>query len=71
MTRWKREWEVTLFIKETEGDETSTQPWYNPIDIKQLLELSLRTGAKMRDLEVFQIHVDSPKECYIEDEVPF
>ncbi len=69
-TRRIRDWEVTLFIEETEGVE-ATQPWYQPGDIKDLLQHAFHKAGRMRDLRIKHIHVDPPKEPHYEQEEAF
>lgn len=66
--RKKKDWEVILFIEETEGGETTNRPWYLKEDIKQLIEHSLHKAGNMRDLKVSRILVDPEKEPYYETE---
>lgn len=48
----RQDWTVTIILNETEGDETSTRPWYESGDIVELIRGALVRNGKMRDLEV-------------------
>lgn len=73
--RRKQDWEVTLFITETEGDETTTQPWYSPQDISNLLRDALLKAGKMRDFKVESFYSTAVGDPYYpgtnDTEIPF
>ncbi len=74
MIRRKQDWEVTLFITETEGDETTTRPWYVSQDVTNLIRDALNKAGMMRDLKVEKYCAISVRDPYYptDDEIlPF
>ena len=66
----KQDWTVTIVLNETEGDSTSTQPWYKPQDIVELIRGALHRNGPMRDLNVQTILARANGARYYQAEKP-
>ena len=64
--RAKQCWEIRIVAIETEGDSTTTRPWYSPSDIVALIRQVLNDGhaTHCRDLQITAINASPDGKPY-------